>query len=527
MIMGGARATYRAWKDQHRSAEEGRRSKRVVVLGAGRACAMLLREVAQSSEWVVVGLLDDDKDKHRLEIHGHKVLGNLAEIETLARRLKASHAIVAMPEATASERQRAARLCLRAGLTAMTLPALTQVIDDTVHLSHVREIDLEDLLGREPIRIDSKEVGHLLRGVTVMVTGAGGSIGSELCRQIAKFSPRELVFFEQNEFALYRLQEEFAALFPEIRTRPLIGDVKDLLRVHQVLRDARPAIIFHAAAYKHVPLMEEGNAWQAVINNVLGTHTVATAAIEHAVPHFVLVSTDKAVNPTNVMGATKRLAEMVCQSLQAVSTRTAFVTVRFGNVLGSAGSVIPKFQQQVAAGGPVTVTHPEVTRFFMSIPEAAQLVLQAAAIGTGGQIFVLEMGDPISITELARNIIRLSGQSEREVKIEFTGLRPGEKLHEELLASGEHTEPTRYKQLRIAKARGIAPNWLAGFLDALGTGCRDDMATRSFLCTWIEEYLPGAPTPSAVESSAKNDPARTQISPGLANSLASRPQSVG
>jgi FlaA1/EpsC-like NDP-sugar epimerase len=349
---------------------------------------------------------------------------------------------------------------------------------------------LEDLLGREAVRLDSQGLREWLTGGVVMVTGAGGSIGSELCRQLANFRPRLLVLFEQSEFALYRMEQEFAASHPAQRLACVIGDVKDAARMRSVMDGYRPNVVFHAAAYKHVPLMERLNAAEALKNNVLGTAVTARAAKAAGVAKFVMVSTDKAVNPTNVMGTSKRLAEMVCQALQA-DEGTRFISVRFGNVLGSSGSVIPKFQQQIEAGGPVTVTHPEITRFFMSIPEAAQLVLQAGLMGQGGEIFVLDMGEPVRIADLARLMIRLSGKSEDEIAIEFTGLRPGEKLYEELLADAETTLPTPHPKLRVARAREGDGEMVAGMLAWIAAmPAIDDEEVRRQLMAWVPEYRP-------------------------------------
>jgi FlaA1/EpsC-like NDP-sugar epimerase len=361
-------------------------------------------------------------------------------------------------------------------------------------LSRIRQIDLEDLLGREPVRIDTPHVEALLRDRVVMVTGAGGSIGSELCRQILRFEPAQLIAFDISEFATYQLTEELRERFPTVPLIPVVGDAKDSLLLDEVISRHTPHILFHAAAYKHVPLMEELNAWQAVRNNVLGTYRVARAAIRHDVKHFVLISTDKAVNPTNVMGASKRLAEMACQALQQTTTRTKLETVRFGNVLGSAGSVIPKFQQQVAKGGPVTVTHPEITRFFMTIPEASQLVLQASSMGMGGEIFVLDMGQPVKIVDLARDLIRLYGFTEEQVPIVFSGLRPGEKLYEELLTDDEATVRTPHPKLRIARAREVANNLLDELLPWLMQNrvLQDDEVRRD-LRRWVPEYQPVTP----------------------------------
>jgi FlaA1/EpsC-like NDP-sugar epimerase len=368
---------------------------------------------------------------------------------------------------------------------------MSDLIGGRVTLAAVRRVELEDLLGREPVWIDATNVRALLHDQTVLVTGAGGSIGSELCRQIARYAPRRIVFFEQSEYALYRLTEEFTATFADVAFLPLIGDVKDSALIDQILRDTSPSIIFHAAAYKHVPLMEEHNAWQAVQNNVMGTHSVASAAVQNGVRKFVLVSTDKAVNPSSVMGATKRLAEMICQGLQAAAPPTSMIVVRFGNVLGSAGSVIPKFQEQLERGGPLTVTHPDVTRYFMSIPEASQLVLQAAAMGDGGQIYALEMGKPIRIADLARDIIRLAGQTEEAIGIEFTGLRSGEKLAEELHDVREELIKTPHPKLMVARARAVSRSQIEATLSEIrnmGASTPGGTSARERLALWVPEY---------------------------------------
>ncbi len=388
---------------------------------------------------------------------GLRIHGRVDELEHWARELKARHAIVAMPSASAETRKRILAQCLKAGVHALMVPTLGEMMHaDRRRASDrqaFREVSMEDLLGRDSVAIDCPNIDSMLGGRSVLVTGAGGSIGSELCRQIALFCPGQIVAYEANEYALYRLVEEFACRFPEVPLVPVAGDVRDALWLDETFTRYMPSLVFHAAAYKHVPLMEDDNAWQAMTNNVLGTWRVAKAAAAHRVPKFVMISTDKAVNPTNVMGASKRLAEMVCQTVQMETTATAFCSVRFGNVLGSTGSVVPKFQEQIAAGGPVTVTHPEITRYFMSIPEASQLVLQAASMGKGGEIFVLDMGEPVKIANLARDMIRLSGASEEEIRVEFTGLRPGEKLYEELLADAEQSLPTHHEKLRIAQSR--------------------------------------------------------------------------
>ncbi|MCA7085491.1 polysaccharide biosynthesis protein [Cupriavidus sp. DB3] len=489
--MGGSRALYRATKEFYRYGGLIAQGKPVLVLGAGEAAASLARELSRSPKWRLVGLLDDDPAKRGREIQGYKVLGRITELGQIAAQHKVEHVIIAMPSAPPQVHRRVATLCVRANVRAMVLPALTPLTQDESFLSRVRQIDLEDLLGRQAVRIDTPHIEALLKDRVVMVTGAGGSIGSELCRQLLKFGPAQLVAYEISEFAAYSLIEELRHKFPQVSVVPMIGDVKDSLLLDQTMRRYAPHVVYHAAAYKHVPLMEELNAWQAVRNNALGTYRVARSAIQHGVRRFVLISTDKAVNPTNVMGASKRLAEMLCQSLQQTTRATLLETVRFGNVLGSAGSVIPKFQEQIARGGPVTVTHPEVIRFFMTIPEAAQLVLQASSMGDGGEIFLLEMGEPVKIVDLARDLIRLYGFDENQIKIVFTGLRPGEKLYEELLADDETTLPTPHDKLRIARARPVPDHLLQEVLPWLmQPRIPSDDEVRRDLRRWVAEYAP-------------------------------------
>jgi FlaA1/EpsC-like NDP-sugar epimerase len=492
-VMGGSRALYRATKEFYRYGGLVAQGKPVIVLGAGGAGASLARELSRSAEWRLVGLLDDDPAKQGREIYGYKVLGAMDELPRWAETLRCEFAIIAIPSASAEVQRRVATQCVRAGVKALMLPALTDLTKGQGFLSQVRNIDLEDLLGREAIKIDTPHVEALLSNRVVMVTGAGGSIGSELCRQILRFAPAQLIALDLSEYAMYRLTEEIHDRFPDLSVVPIIGDAKDALLLDQVMARYTPHIVFHAAAYKHVPLMEELNAWQAIRNNVLGTYRVARAAIKHQVRHFVLISTDKAVNPTNVMGASKRLAEMACQALQQTSERTQFETVRFGNVLGSAGSVIPKFQQQIAKGGPVTVTHPEITRFFMTIPEASQLVLQASSMGHGGEIFILDMGKPVKIVDLARDLIRLYGFTEEQIRIVFTGLRPGEKLYEELLADEETTTRTPHPKLRTARAREVPNNLLDELLPWLMQHrVPGDDEVRRDLRRWVPEYQPAS-----------------------------------
>jgi FlaA1/EpsC-like NDP-sugar epimerase len=487
-LMSLVRMGFRSFKEWALYGRGGEQGTPVAIMGAGDAAVGLVKELSRSHEWRVVGLLDDDEKKRGRLLHGVRVVGSLDDLPRFAQRLKLRHAIIAMPSVPYKVRRRVVEICKRANVYVMTVPTLNKVVGGKGSLARIRKVAVEDLMKREPVTLDDASLHDLLSQQVVMVTGAGGSIGSELCRQIAAYQPAMLVLYEMNEYAMYRVDEQLREAFPDVPVASLVGDIKNARRLNQVMHQFSPALVFHAAAYKHVPLMEEANAWEAVQNNVFGTFVVARAAIEYGVKRFVFVSTDKAVNPTNVMGASKRLAEMVCQALQATSA-TRFEMVRFGNVLGSAGSVIPKFQEQIDKGGPVTVTHPEMVRYFMSIPEAAQLVLQAASMGLGGEIFVMDMGEPIKIVDLARDMIRLSELSESEIRIIYTGLRPGEKLFEELLADDEHTRPTPHPKLRIAKAREADPQWLEALLDWLRSDrIPADSEVRRDLKRWVPEY---------------------------------------
>ena len=489
-IMGGSRLIYRGWKERRFVAPGLLNRQPVVVLGATDAAAGLLRELAHSPQWQVVGVFDDDRNHHRRQIHGTTVCGAIDALPAWLTRLQAQHAIIAMPEAGHDVRRRAVTIAQTAGLQVLTVPSFDDLISGRVTVSQIRNVELDDLLGRDPVKLDADGLREWLGGRVVLVSGAGGSIGAELCRQIARYRPQRIVLVEHGEFPLYVIEQEFLRHFPDIAMNAVIGDVKNARHMDRLLAALQPAVVFHAAAYKHVPLMENGNAWQAVLNNVLGTRVLAEAAIRHGVEKFVLISTDKAVNPTNVMGATKRLAELVCQALQP-DAGTRFVIVRFGNVLGSTGSVIPKFREQIAAGGPVTVTHPEITRYFMSIPEAVQLVLQAGLMGKGGEIFVLDMGEPVKIADLARDMIRLSGFSEDDIRIAYTGLRPGEKLYEEVLAADENSLPTPHPKLRIARARAAPPALLEELQPWLESAEPHDTQTvRAGLSRWVPEYQP-------------------------------------
>ena len=423
--------------------------RRAIVMGAGEAARMLLAGLHQQG-WIVLGLLDDDPAKREARILGAPVLGTLDDVRREEVRAGATHIITAMPGATAAQRRRAIEMASETGLPVLTVPSFSELREGTARIERVRDIEPEDLLGRDAVKLDEAGIAELVTGKTVLVTGAGGSIGSELCHQLAFYGPAKLVLYELSEFALYQIEQKLSELHPHLPLVRLMGDVKNLPHLRATFKAQRPHIVFHAAAFKHVPLMEEDNAWAALQNNTLGTWNAATAAAETGAERFVLISTDKAVNPTNVMGATKRAAEMVLSYMATQGHATRFAAVRFGNVLGSSGSVIPKFKEQIAKGGPVTVTHPEITRYFMTIPEAARLVLQAAALAESGQVYVMDMGEPVQIIELARTMIHLAGHREDEIGIVFSGLRPGEKLFEELLADADHTLPSVHPRLRIA-----------------------------------------------------------------------------
>ena len=492
IVMGGGRAAWRMWKEHRIYGSLRAEGKPVVVVGAGTGGAMLVRELERSADWHVVALVDDNPAKWGLELYGHPVAGAIEQLPQVLQDFKAQHVILAMPSAAADALKRAADSAVRAGAHVFTVPGIEDLMSGKVAINAMRPVDIEDLLGREPVKIDSAHLKDMIGGKTVLITGAGGSIGSELCRQLARFAPARLVLVEASEFALYNIEQWFRVHKPETQIVPLAGDVKDAARLEEIFATWKPQLVFHAAAYKHVPLMEVANAWQAVRNNVLGTLLVAAHAQRHGAERFVLISTDKAVNPTNVMGATKRLAEMACEALHSSGKGgTQIEMVRFGNVLGSTGSVIPKFAEQIARGGPVTVTHPEINRYFMSIPEAAQLVLQAAAMGQGGEVFVLDMGEPVKIVDLARNMIRLSGYTEDEIRIEFSGLRPGEKLYEELLADAEETRETPHPKLRIARSRPVNRTFLEELEQWLAQpGPVADEEVRMGLKRWVPEYEP-------------------------------------
>lgn len=470
VMLGGLRMLARMQYEHASAFGNSKTQKSVLIIGAGNAGLSLAKDLQKSSEWKVVGFLDDDALKVGRRLYGCKILGTVQNLAVVCQANQIQQVILALPSASYAQKSKILRLCRSIeGLQVMTVPAIQDIMSGAIPLAQIKQLDIEDLLGREPVQLDFDSLKDFLKGKVVMVTGAGGSIGSELCRQLLKFSPAKLVFFEKSEPALYNLEQEFAQIDGVNRDgipfSTLVGDVTDRSRIRWVIQNHKPDVVFHAAAYKHVPLMEEDNAWEAIRNNSWGSHLVASECAAWGVEKFILISTDKAVRPCNVMGASKRLAERLVQGI-AISTKakTRFITVRFGNVLGSQGSVIPKFRKQLLHGGPLTVTHPDMERFFMSIPEASQLVIQAAAMGEGGEIFVLEMGTPVKLVALAKDMIRLSGLPEGEVEIKFTGLRPGEKLYEELFGEGEAEVPTGHAKIRVANSSVVTPEAYAAIL---------------------------------------------------------------
>ena len=439
------RIIYSKWRDLFEYHGQG---EKVVIIGAGSAGAQIYEQLRSSPSLKInpIGFLDDSLESQRRTVCGSPVLGTIREIGKVKKKFGISKGIIAIPSATPSQINAIYSLAVEAEVELKILPSLSQVLHGKVSPHQIKDIEPEDLLGRDSVNLDEGSTREIFTDKVILVTGAGGSIGSELCFQIAKFSPKKLILFEQTELFLYEIDRKLKSLFPQISIAAMIGDVRDIETVELAISTYTPSVIFHAAAYKHVPLMED-NPGEAVVTNLIGTNNIASMAAKYSVPRFVLVSTDKAVNPTNVMGATKRAAEIACQIISEDSSSTKFMVVRFGNVLGSSGSVIPLFKQQISNGGPITVTHKDITRYFMSIPEAAELVIQAGAMGTGGDVFVLDMGEPIRIYDLAVKMINLSGlelldenNPEGDIEIHYTGLRPGEKLYEELLIGGKFSE---------------------------------------------------------------------------------------
>jgi FlaA1/EpsC-like NDP-sugar epimerase len=470
ILLGGPRLAYRMLKDHGLNIRRLAGNKRVLVLGAGRAGEMLARDMIRDGDYVPAGFLDDNPRLKGTKVHGFPVLGTIDQLEQVVQKETVDVVVIAIPSASNAQMRHVVEVCERADIPFRTLPKLQDWVSSSSALNAIREVAIEDLLGRDPVSLDWKTICDGLVGRTVLVSGGGGSIGSELCRQIARLGPGSLVLVEQSEYNLYNIELELRREFPDMKLRCFLGDVTDAVAVDHVLAKYQPHVVFHAAAYKHVPILQSQTR-EAVKNNILGTRLLAQKSEQYGVRTFIMISTDKAVNPANVMGATKRIAEMYCQMLSRRSG-TRFITVRFGNVLGSAGSVVPLFQQQIQAGGPVTVTHPEITRYFMTIPEACQLIMQAAVMGKGGEIFVLDMGEPVKIAYLAEQLIRLSGKVPgKDVEISYTGLRPGEKLYEELFYDQESLSTTTHRKILLAQSHEVDGEQLEKHISSLEKAC--------------------------------------------------------
>ncbi len=493
ILLGGARFFYR-WLKDHKFDLGG--GQRVLIVGAGRAGDMLARDLEHETDgggYRVVAFVDDNQRRWGAELRGVRVVGGCEAIPQLAEDLAIDLIILAIPSASVKQMRRIVELVERTGLPFRTVPQLSKLIRGKVRISELRDVLIEDLLGREPIALDDGAIRRCLEGKCILVTGGGGSIGAELCRQIARREPRALIVFDASEHNLYEIEMELRRRWPRLRLELVLGDVRDEVLVDRVMRDLRPDLIYHAAAYKHVPMLER-QVRAAVANNVLGTRCVARAASRHGVERFVLISTDKAVNPANVMGMTKRVAELYCQNKNARSS-TRFITVRFGNVLGSAGSVVPLFRRQIESGGPVTVTDPKIERYFMTIPEACLLIMQASTLGDGGEIYVLDMGEPVRIRYLAEQMIRLSGRVPGEdIEIVYTGLRDGEKLYEELFHHREKLESTGHDKLLLARYRVTDWDRLNQGIDDLRQAVDDDdePRLRRILEQWVPEHRQAA-----------------------------------
>lgn len=454
--IGGVRLSMRVFREFFADSSVMENAKPTLIVGAGAAGTLLVRQMLMHPAMRMdpIAFVDDDPDKLRKDIYGVRILGAIKDIERIVDTMGITKVVIAMPSLPIKKLNEVYDVARKTGAECVILPNIDDVMSGNLHVQQLRNVEIEDLLGRDPVHLDQSMIEKQLRGKKILVTGAGGSIGSEICRQVAKFKPKEIIILGHGENSIYQLNMELVGKYSQHFTiTPVIADVQDRKRIFEVMDKYKPDVVYHAAAHKHVPLMEL-NPREAVKNNILGTRNVAEAASHARVKSFVMVSTDKAVNPPNIMGATKRLCEMIVQDMATRSEYTKFVAVRFGNVLGSRGSVIPLFKKQIAEGGPITVTHPDIVRYFMTIPEAAQLVIQAGSLARGGEIFVLDMGQPVKIVDLAKNLIRLSGYDEGDIEIKFTGLRPGEKMYEELLNEGEVNPKQVFPKIHI----GIADN---------------------------------------------------------------------
>lgn len=456
ILIGGSRFLWRVVRDRYIT--EGPNKKRTLIVGAGSAGAMIVRQLRNNhntSELQPVAFVDDDISKQKMQLYNLPVMGQVKDIPKIVEKKSIEHIVIAIPSLRNGALNKVIVECNKTNAKTQMIPKIEDIMTGKVSVSQLKNVEVEDLLGREPVELDIEAISESVTNTTILVTGAGGSIGSEICRQIMRFTPNKIILVGHGEFSIYTIEMELREKYGnmDIEIVPIIGDVQDRDRIFEIVKVFKPTVIYHAAAHKHVPLMEY-NPHEAVKNNVLGTKNVAEAADLFKVDSFVLVSSDKAVNPTNVMGATKRVAEMVIQDL-SYQSKTKFVAVRFGNVLGSSGSVIPLFKKQIQKGGPITITHPEMTRYFMTIPEASRLVVQAGTLARGGETFVLDMGEPVKIVDLARNLIKLSGFTEEEIAINFTGKRPGEKMYEELLGQDEVYPKQVFDKIYIGKTNGV------------------------------------------------------------------------
>jgi len=465
--IGGVRLSMRVFREFFADSSIMENAKPTLIVGAGAAGTLLVRQMLMHPAMRMdpIAFVDDDPEKLRKDIYGVRILGAIKDIERIVDTMGITKVVIAMPSLPIKKLNEVYDVARKTGAECVILPNIDDVMSGNLHVQQLRNVEIEDLLGRDPVHLDQTMIEKQLRGKKILVTGAGGSIGSEICRQVAKFKPKEIVILGHGENSIYQLNMELVGKYSQHFTiTPVIADVQDRKRIFEVMDKYKPDVVYHAAAHKHVPLMEL-NPREAVKNNILGTRNVAEAASHARVKAFVMVSTDKAVNPPNIMGATKRLCEMIVQDMATRSEYTKFVAVRFGNVLGSRGSVIPLFKKQIAEGGPITVTHPDIVRYFMTIPEAAQLVIQAGALARGGEIFVLDMGQPVKIVDLAKNLIRLSGFDEGDIEIKFTGLRPGEKMYEELLNEGEVNPKQVFPKIHIGIADNSKINRVYNFIE--------------------------------------------------------------
>lgn len=489
LLIGGSRFVWRIYRDQFITSAENK--KRTLIIGAGSAGAMIVRQLKNqnNTELLPVGFIDDDLTKQKMQLYNLPVLGQVKDMETIVSYHDIEHIVIAIPSLRNGDLHKLVTECNKTKAKTQMIPKLEDLMTGKVSVSQLKNVEVEDLLGRDPVELDMNAISEYVTGNTVLVTGAGGSIGSELCRQLMLFTPQKIVLVGHGEFSIYSIDMELKEKYgdTDIEIVPVIGDVQDRRRMFEVVEEYKPSIIYHAAAHKHVPLMEF-NPHEAVKNNIIGTKNVAEAADIFGVGTFVLVSSDKAVNPTNVMGATKRVAEMVIQDLNPRS-KTNYVAVRFGNVLGSRGSVIPLFKKQIERGGPVTITDSAMTRYFMTIPEASRLVIQAGTLAKDGEIFVLDMGDPVKIVDLARNLIRLSGYTEGEIPIEFSGIRPGEKLFEELLGENEIRPGEVYQKIYIGRTLEVDADVLVDLITQFEGYSHADLKDALMRIVFMEKSL--------------------------------------